>query len=142
MNVAAEAVWTFGQLQDLLDEWVLCWQNRPHDGLRNPYLPKTTLTPNECYAVLVARAGYLPLPLSGQDYIELLPVEWRTINDYGVTIDYRTYDCPELNPYRRRDSGLSGKRGQWAVHYDPTTSPASGCATTATAAGSRPRGST
>ncbi len=49
-DVAAEAVWTFGQLQDLLDEWIICWQNRPHDGLRNPYLPSRTLTPNECYS--------------------------------------------------------------------------------------------
>ena len=38
-------------------------------------------------------------------------------NDYGITIDYRTYDSPDLNPHRRRDSGLPGKRGLWEVHY-------------------------
>lgn len=46
-------------------------------------------------------------------------MEWRVINDYGITIDYRTYDSPDLNPHRRRDSGLPGKRGLWEVHYDP-----------------------
>ncbi|MCM2393172.1 hypothetical protein [Streptomyces albipurpureus] len=28
----------------------------------------------------------------------LLPVEWRKINDYGITIDYRTYGCMDLGP--------------------------------------------
>ncbi|MFF8323029.1 integrase [Streptomyces bobili] len=35
---AAEAVWTLAQLQDLLDEWIICWKQRPHEGLRNPYM--------------------------------------------------------------------------------------------------------
>ena len=51
------------------------------------------LSPNEMYAALVAAAGYLPLALSGEDYLELLPVTWRAINDYGIRIDYRTYDA-------------------------------------------------
>jgi putative transposase len=46
-------------------------------------------------------------------------VKWRAINDYGIQIDYRTYDCPELGDYRRQHSGLAGKRGLWEVHYDP-----------------------
>jgi len=52
--------------------------------------------------------GYVPLPLSGDDYIELLPVALRTVNDYGLTIDNRTHDCKALNPCRRLDSGLQG----------------------------------
>jgi len=52
-------------LQDLLDEWLLAgWQPRPHDGLRDPLLPRRALSPNEMYAALVAAAGYLPLTLS------------------------------------------------------------------------------
>ena len=80
-------------------------------------MPGRALTPNESYAIAVVRAGYLPLPLAGKDYLELLPVEWRVSNDYRITIDYRTYDSPDLNPHRRRDSGLPGKRGLWEVHY-------------------------
>ena len=32
-----QAVWSLGELQELLDEWIIAaWQNRPHDGLRDP----------------------------------------------------------------------------------------------------------
>lgn len=115
-----EAVWTIGQLQDLFDEWVIVgWQHRGHDALRDPAAPRRKLSPNEKYAALVAAAGYLPITLSGTDYLELLPVKWRQVNDYGVRIDNRIYDCVELGRYRRQPSGLAGKRGLWEVHYDP-----------------------
>ncbi len=72
------------------------------------------------YAICVGISGYVPLPLTGGDYIELLPAVFRTVNDYGLTIDNRTYDCKALNPYRRLDSGLpGGNRKKWEVHYDP-----------------------
>ena len=49
-----------------------------------------------------------------------MPVALRTVNDYGITIDNRTYDCKALNPYRRKASGLpGGNRTKWEVHYDP-----------------------
>lgn len=77
------------------------------------------LIPNERYAALVAAAGYLPVVLTGTDYLELLPVKWRAINAYGIRIEHRTYDCPKLGDYRRQRSGLAGKRGLWEVHYNP-----------------------
>ncbi|MFD4613110.1 Mu transposase C-terminal domain-containing protein [Streptomyces sp. NPDC058440] len=120
VDPAAEAVWTLPQLQDLLDEWIVAgWQPRPHEGLHNPYLPGRTLSPNESYAIAVARTGYLPLALSGTDYIELLPSVWRAVNDYGIKIDYRIYDCPELNPLRRQPSGAKTRQDLWEVHHDP-----------------------
>lgn len=121
-----EAVWTIPELQDLLDEWVVCgWQHRPHDGLRDPLLPRRAMSPNDTYASQVAAAGYLPLTLTGEDYLELLPVAWRAINDYGIRIDHRTYDTDhrggrdDLGPYRRQHSGVMTKKGLWEVHYDP-----------------------
>jgi putative transposase len=108
------------ELQALLDEWVVAvWQNRPHEGLRDPLTPGRALTPNERYAALVAVAGYVPVPLGPEDYIELLPVTWRVINAYGVKIGLRTYDSRELNPYRRQNSGIQAKGGRWEVRYDP-----------------------
>jgi hypothetical protein len=119
-GVDADAVWTVGQLQDLFDEWVVAgWQPRPHDALRHPLLGGRALSPNEMYGALVASAGYLPVTLCGDDYLELLPAEWRSIQDYGVRLDHRTYDCAALNPYRRQPSGVQAKRGLWEVHYDP-----------------------
>lgn len=112
--------WTIPELQDLLDEWLLAgWQTRPHDALRDPLAPRRMLSPNEKYTALVAAAGYLPLTLTGEDYLELLPVEWRQINAYGIRIGYRTYDCPELGSYRLQHSGVTARRGLWEIHHDP-----------------------
>ncbi len=114
------AAWSIIELQDLLDEWIVAvWQNRPHDGLRHPLMPGKALTPNEQYAALVETAGYVPVPLSAGDYIELLPVTWRTVNAYGIKISNRRYDCADLNPYRHQDSGVTARKGLWEVHYDP-----------------------
>ena len=114
------AVWSMAELQALLDEWIVAvWQNRPHDGLRDPLSPDKALTPNERYAALVGVAGYVPVPLSPQDYIELLPATWRVINSYGIKIARRTYDSPALNPYRRQSSGVAARRGLWEIRHDP-----------------------
>ncbi|MFD3328681.1 Mu transposase C-terminal domain-containing protein [Streptomyces sp. NPDC058701] len=119
-RVEQAAVWTIPELQDLLEEWLLAgWQMRPHDALRDPFRPGKAMSPNDKYASLVAAAGYLPLVLRGQDYLELLPVAWRAINDYGIRIGHRTYDAPELGPWRRQHSGHTAKKGLWEVHYDP-----------------------
>ena len=45
------------QLQDLLDEWLVHYHHRPHEGLRHPTLPKKALTPNQMWAALIAVAG-------------------------------------------------------------------------------------
>jgi hypothetical protein len=119
-GVEGEAVWPICELQDLLDEWVVaCWQNRPHDGLRDPAHPSRAFTPNEKYAALVEAAGYVPVALSADDYIELLPATWRAVNAYGIKIKHRTYDGEQLNPLRHQHSGVAARRGLWEVHYDP-----------------------
>jgi len=119
-NAGQDAVWPVIELQSLLDEWIVTtWQNRPHTGLLDPVTPDQALTPNEKYASLVEAAGYVPVPLSADDYIELLPVTWHAINRYGIRRGKRTYDCRALNPYRRQHSGTERKKGLWEVHYDP-----------------------
>jgi hypothetical protein len=118
-TVEADGLWTMTQLQDLLDEWIIVgWQQRPHEGLISPDTSRT-LSPNEMYAALVSATGYVPITLTGEDYIELLPAEWRTINDYGIRMGNRTYDARALNPLRRQNSGVTAQQGRWEVHYDP-----------------------
>ncbi len=95
------------------------WQNRPHDGLRDPAAPGRSFTPNEKYATLVEACGYVPVALSGDDYVELLPSLWRVVNDYGIKIKRRTYDSPALTGLRRQHSGVKEKKGLWEVHHDP-----------------------
>ncbi|WP_416482880.1 hypothetical protein [Streptomyces sp. CL12] len=50
-NLDKEPLWSLLELQELLDEWIVAqWQNRPHDGLRDPAIPGRSFTPNEKYA--------------------------------------------------------------------------------------------
>jgi hypothetical protein len=119
-NAEQAAAWSIVEMQDLLDEWIVSsWQNRPHDGLRDPLDSGTVLTPNEKYAALIEVAGYVPVPLSQDDYIELLTVEWRAINSYGIKIRHRKYDSKALRRYRREHSGVTARKGRWEVHRDP-----------------------
>lgn len=58
-RVEDSPLWTLLEVQDLLDEWItLVWQNRPHDGLRDPLAPCRAFTPNEKYAALIETAGF------------------------------------------------------------------------------------
>ncbi|WP_324199141.1 Mu transposase C-terminal domain-containing protein [Nocardia amamiensis] len=95
------------------------WQTRLHDGLRHPFTPSEKASPNDVYAALIAAAGYVPVTLTGEDYIELLPAEWRAISDTGIQIDYRTYNCNELRPSAGQSSGIATKNGRWEVHCGP-----------------------
>ncbi|WP_430783356.1 Mu transposase C-terminal domain-containing protein [Actinoplanes sp. G11-F43] len=117
---ATEAVWSLPQMQELLDEWIVAgWQSRPHEGLRDPDAGARVLSPNEMFVAAIAAAGHVTMPLTGADYLELLPIEWRQIGDHGIQIDYRTYTSTELRRYRHEVSGVVGKDKQWEVHYDP-----------------------
>ncbi|MFF8430565.1 transposase [Streptomyces sp. NPDC016566] len=117
--VQDEARFTVAQLQELLDEWITaCWQHRPHEGLRHPVLPKAALAPNEMWGALLGACGYVPLPLGGTDYLELLPVRFHPVTGRGIRINHRTYDHTLLNEHRGRPSP-AGPGGKWEVHLNP-----------------------
>jgi len=117
---ATEAVWSMAQLQELLDEWIVAgWQSRPHEGLRDPDSGTRVLSPNEMFAAAIAAAGHVTMPLTGADYMELLPIEWRVIGDHGIQIDYRHYTSVDLRRYQHEVSGVVGKGKLWEAHYDP-----------------------
>ncbi|MFE7272515.1 Mu transposase C-terminal domain-containing protein [Streptomyces sp. NPDC057623] len=119
-RVEDEPLWSLPQLQELLEEWITArWQNRPHDGLRDPLAPGRAFSPNEKYAALVETAGYLPLALSGEDYLKLLPTRWQAVNSYGIKIKHRIYNCDELDGLRREKSGLVDHKDRWEVRHDP-----------------------
>ena len=119
-SLDGKPLWSMLELQELLDEWIVAaWQNRPHDGLRDPAAPGRRFTPNEKYATLIESTGYLPVALSGDDYIALLPACWKAINTYGIRHRHRTYDAEQLNPLRRQPSGIAARKNLWQVHHDP-----------------------
>jgi hypothetical protein len=119
-HVDGQPLWSLMQMQDLLDEWLIAvWQNREHDGLRDPLHPRRAFSPNQKYAALIETAGYVPVPLSAEDHIELLPAVWRAVNAYGIKISHRTYDAEGLNPIRQQKSGVTARKGLWEVRRDP-----------------------
>jgi hypothetical protein len=103
-----------------LDEWIVTvWQNRPHDGLRDPLAPGRAFSPNERYATLLETAGYTSVGLSPDDYVELLPAKWQTIGAAGVRIGRRTYDSDALDVLHGQPSGITTRNDKWEIHYDP-----------------------
>ena len=68
---------------------------------------------------MVEAAGYVPVALSADDYVELLPARWHAVNAYGIKVNRRTYDGQELNPFRQQPSGVKEHKNRWEVHYDP-----------------------
>ncbi|QYF90312.1 Mu transposase C-terminal domain-containing protein [Arthrobacter sp. PAMC25284] len=118
---AAEARFSLADVQNLLDWWLVAvWQNRPHPGLRHPAMPKKDLTPNEAFAALSGVAPQIPVTLTREDYIALLPLDWRTIQPYGINFHNLHYDNPALHEYRGVHSGLPAPaNGRWEIRYDP-----------------------
>lgn len=113
-------LWKLREVQDLLDEWIVTvGQNRPHDGLRDPLAPGRAFTPNEKYATLLEVAGYTPVALTADDYVELLPAKWQAITASGVRVGRRTYDGDALDRLRGQPSGITAKHNRWEIHYDP-----------------------
>lgn len=108
------------ELQELLDEWIaVVWQNKPHDSLRDPLHPAISLSPNEMFRAYQELAPTIQIPFDVNTYISLLPVKWRTLQAYGITIDHRTYDSADLRELRRTKSTYPGRNGKWPIHVDP-----------------------
>lgn len=113
-------LWSINELQELLDEWIaLHWQQRPHDGLRNPFLPGIKVSPNQMYATLVAAEGHMPLALGVHENRKLLPFKRVKVTRKGVRIGNRTYNSPDLQQYYKKHSGIRGQGMKWQVRYNP-----------------------
>ncbi|QVG65540.1 DDE-type integrase/transposase/recombinase [Curtobacterium flaccumfaciens pv. flaccumfaciens] len=111
---------TIDQLAELWDEWVtVVWQNREHNGLTDPMNRGRRMTPNKMYIACYPISAPVPLPLTRDEYIALLPAQFRAITDNGVVIDHRRYDNDLLVPFRGSKSGDRLHGGKWPVRYDP-----------------------
>ncbi|WP_075820076.1 Mu transposase C-terminal domain-containing protein [Serinicoccus sp. CNJ-927] len=116
-----EAVFNAAQVSVILDLWIAQeWMHRPHDGLRHPALAKRELTPGEMYSVLSGVSPAVPVPLARDQFIGLLPREFRAVNADGISLDQMRFDSPALHPYRRRPSGRGEPHADlWEIRYDP-----------------------
>lgn len=119
-------LFTIAELQQMAQEWVaLEYQQTPDAGLRDPFRPHVVLSPNDMYAVQVARSGYRPMPLSpAQNRFFLLP-RWVTPGKGGFMINYRTYQpiAQDAGHYReillRGGSKLPGAGDKWECRLNP-----------------------
>ncbi|BBJ37418.1 transposase [Streptomyces antimycoticus] len=120
-HVASERMWRVDQLNDFLQQWIaLGWQQRPHKELRNPFLPSMPpRTPNQVFAAHVASSGYVPVRLTAEDRLRLLPTAWVKVTEKGIRLRNRTYDSRALGDYRHAASGWPGKGQRWPVRYHP-----------------------
>ncbi|MFI1654784.1 Mu transposase C-terminal domain-containing protein [Streptomyces sp. NPDC020472] len=120
-KVAKERLWRVDQINDFLQQWIaIGWQQRPHEELRNPFLPSMPpRTPNQMFAAHVASSGYVPVRLSDEDRLRLLPTAWVRVTEKGVRLNNRTYDGRALGPYRNAASGWPGKGQRWPVRFHP-----------------------
>ncbi|MFI1702580.1 hypothetical protein ACH419_42625 [Streptomyces bobili] len=113
------ALFSLVHLQDVLDEWITaCWHNRPQQALRHPLLSKAALTPDEMWRVLLGAAGSVPLPLTGQHFAELLPVQHQAVTESGIRLGRRRYDHECLDEHRGRACPTTDD-GRWEVHHHP-----------------------
>ena len=120
-RVEEEAVYFVDEIEDYFAEWVVrYWQENEHGGLHAPGAPGANITPNQMYNIGIATAGFLYVPPNPNLYFELLPIEWRTIQRYGVEIDRLIYRGDALVPYRNKKSPYGGRAaGKWPIRVDP-----------------------
>jgi len=118
-NPASEDLLDVYTLAELFDRWVsVVWQNMQHEALRDPLHPHVVHSPNSMYMAMFDMTGYVPVPLTEDDYVALLPTVERTIQPDGIQHAYRRYDSVDLHPYRLQRS-TDTRSGRWVVHYNP-----------------------
>lgn len=119
-DVEKGAFYFVTELEQLIREWVgEVYHVKAHKGLRDPRLPGVDLSPQEMFNRGIEVSGLLRLPTREDLRYELMEVQWRKINHYGVDIDTRRYDGPALNPYRGHRSNYGGTHpGKWPILVD------------------------
>ncbi|WP_405363624.1 hypothetical protein OG535_40495 [Kitasatospora sp. NBC_00085] len=74
---------------------------------------RTVPTPPATPDALTAVCGYVPVPLTGRDYLELLPVRWLTIADHGPTSAAQCVERPlraDLGKWADAGAGPAGRQ--------------------------------
>ncbi|PZF32067.1 DDE-type integrase/transposase/recombinase [Curtobacterium sp. MCPF17_051] len=108
------------ELIQLFDLWItVVYQNRVHAGLKDPLDPAAPQTPNSIFMAYQQVGDAIPMALTRDDFIDILPVEYRTIQTDGIELGYGKYDSPQLTDLRRMPSLDGRHRNQWAVSWDP-----------------------
>jgi transposase InsO family protein len=120
-HVEDEAYYFLDELEQIIREWTAeRYHRRVHHGIAEPQVPGLDYSPIERYEAGIARAGLLRVPARPDLAYDFLPVEWRTIQHYGVELNGLRYDGEGLNGHRDTKSPYTGVHaGDWPIRYDP-----------------------
>jgi transposase InsO family protein len=120
LRVEEQAFLFLHELEDVIRDWIVSvYHPSDHDGLAVADWPNLAVSPNEMFAVGIAKAGLLRLPAAPELVFEFLRVAWRTIQHYGVEVDGRRYNGAALDGYRNATSPYRGvAAGKWPVRVN------------------------
>ncbi|MFH9009015.1 transposase [Streptomyces afghaniensis] len=122
LGIEKGPLYPINTLQDLAEQWVaLDYQQRRHKGLRSPFTPGLTLSPNEMYAHLLPMTGYRPRVITAEEARKLLIPAWVKITDKGITIENRTYQSRDwrMRLLIEQCSGISEHNDRFEARYNP-----------------------
>jgi transposase InsO family protein len=103
------------ELEDVIRDWIVTvYHPSDHDGLAVAEWPNLAMSPNDMFALGIAKAGVLRIPAAPELAFEFLRVVWRTVQHYGVEIDGRRYNGLALDAHRNATSPYGGvAAGKW-----------------------------
>lgn len=120
LRVEDQAFLFLHELEDVVRDWIVSvYHTSDHDGLAVAEWPKLAISPNQMFALGVAKAGILRLPATPQLALEFLRVVWRTVQHYGVEIGGLRYNGPALDGHRNQSSPYGGiEAGKWPIRVN------------------------
>jgi putative transposase len=115
------ARWTLSDIEYFFAEYILAaYQRRHHAGLVLPGFDNLKLSPNDAYRILVHKSGYVACPTDPNLYLELLPIQWLTIQHYGIQFNYLQYRAPVIKKLAGVKSPYLEMGGKWPIRVDPS----------------------
>lgn len=108
------------ELEDTIRDWVTTAYHRgEHDGLVVADWPELEMSPNDMFAVGIAKSGLMRIPADPTLAFEFLRVVHRSIQHYGVDIGTRRYNGAGLDGHRNATSPYGGAEpGKWPIRVN------------------------
>ncbi|MGW3690924.1 integrase [Streptomyces sp. NPDC005125] len=120
VNLEGKAFLFLHELEDVIRDWIVSVHHTgQHRGLALAEWPGTPLSPNEMFALGVAKAGQLRLPARPDLAFEFYRVAWRTVQHYGVEVNGMRYNGSALEGHRNQNSPYGGvSAGKWPIRIN------------------------
>lgn len=113
-NIEDQAFLFVHELEDLIRDWVVSvYHRRVHSGLVVAEWPDLKMSPNDMYALGIAKSGMMRMPADPTLAYEFLRVEPRGIHHDGVRINGRNYSGAALVGLVNSRSNYVEFNGRW-----------------------------